>query len=229
MSAIPSPSNDLVKTVVIRLLLAFGLLAAAFFLPAGTLAYWEAWVYMGTLFVPLLFGAAYLFKNAPDLLERRMRTGEKEPEQKLILRLSVPIFSLVFLLPGFDRRYGWSAMPPAIAIAADVMVLLGLALFALVLKENRYASRVIEIEKEQKVITTGPYALIRHPMYLAALLIYVFSPLALGSYWAAIPAVLLIFILAARIRNEESVLLRELKGYREYTDQTKYRLLPGVW
>jgi protein-S-isoprenylcysteine O-methyltransferase Ste14 len=203
--------------------------AAMFFLPAGTLAYWEAWVYMGILFTPLLFLVAYLFKNAPDLLERRMRTRETESEQKLIVRLLFVVIALAFLLPGFDRRYGWSAVPPAIVLVADAMVLLGFVLFGLVIKENRYASRVVEVEQEQKVIATGPYALVRHPMYVAVLLIYVFSPLALGSYWAMIFVAPLPFLLVARIRNEESVLSRELKGYQEYQQKTRYRLIPGVW
>jgi protein-S-isoprenylcysteine O-methyltransferase Ste14 len=154
---------------------------------------------------------------------------EKEAQQKLIIKLSSLYFLIAFLLPGFDKRYGWSSVPATVVISADVIVLLGYAFFALVLKENQYASRIIEVEEQQKVITTGPYALVRHPMYLAVSVMYIFSPLALGSYWAMIPTLLLLILLVARIRNEERVLLRELKGYQEYTQQTRYRLIPGIW
>jgi protein-S-isoprenylcysteine O-methyltransferase Ste14 len=215
--------------VIIRLLAAVVFLAAMFFVPAGTLAYWEAWVFMGSLFTPMFVLVVYLLKTAPDLVERRMRLKETQMEQKLIIRLFFIIFALAFLLPGFDHRFGWSSVPVPVVIAADAIVLLGYILVGLVMRENRYASRVIEVEQEQKVITTGPYALIRHPMYLGVLLIYVFSPLALGSYWSMIFTVPLPFLLVARIRNEESVLLRDLKGYSEYLRKTRYRLLPGVW
>jgi protein-S-isoprenylcysteine O-methyltransferase Ste14 len=212
-----------------RFLPGIPILGAMFFLPAGTLFYWEAWVYMAIIFIPMAFVVAYFIKNEPELLERRLRMREKEAEQKLIIKLSYLYFLIAFLLPGFDKRYGWSSVPATGVIIADVMVLLGYAFFALVLKENQYASRIIEVEEQQKVITTGPYAWVRHPMYLAVSVMYIFSPLALGSYWAMLPTILLLILLVARIRNEERVLLGELKGYREYTQQTKYRLIPGIW
>ena len=134
-----------------------------------------------------------------------------------------------FLLPGFDRRLGWSSVPVAVVMLADLIVLTRYGLFVLVLKENRYASRVIEVAEKQSVITTGPYARIRHPMYLAVLSMYILSPLALGSYWAVLPALLLIFVLVARIRNEEKVLMQELEGYREYLQRVRFRLIPGIW
>jgi protein-S-isoprenylcysteine O-methyltransferase Ste14 len=212
-----------------RFLPGIPILGAMFFLPAGTLFYWEAWVYMAIIFIPMAFVVAYFIKNEPELLERRLRMREKEAEQKLIIKLSYLYFLIAFLLPGFDKRYGWSSVPATGVIIADVMVLLGYAFFALVLKENQYASRIIEVEEQQKVITTGPYAWVRHPMYLAVSVMYIFSPLALGSYWAMLSTILLLILLVARIRNEERVLLGELKGYREYTQQTKYRLIPGIW
>ena len=208
---------------------AFLILGAVFFLSAGTLSYWEAWGYLAILCIPAFCVLAYLIRNDPELLERRMRMQEKEAEQKLIIKWSYVIFLAAFLLPGFDRRYGWSSVPAAVVIVADIIVLLGYGVFALVLKENRYASRVIDVEQQQEVIMTGPYAWVRHPMYLGVSLMFVFSPLALGSYWGIIPTVLVIVLLAARIGNEESVLLSQLKGYREYTEKTRYRLFPGVW
>jgi protein-S-isoprenylcysteine O-methyltransferase Ste14 len=154
---------------------------------------------------------------------------EREAEQRLIIKLSYLYFLITFLLPGFDHRFGWSKVPGVVVVLADVVVLLGYGMFFLVLRENRYASRIIEIAPEQQVISRGPYALVRHPMYLGVMLMYVFSPLALGSYWAMIPAIGIIPLLVARIRNEESVLARELEGYSDYIQKTRYRLIPGIW
>lgn len=217
------------KTVAVRISLFMIVMGLMFFWPAGTFRYWQAWAYIALLFIPMLFVMAFLLKKDPELLERRMRTREKEPAQKAIVKLSFLIFAGAFLLPGFDRRFGWSAVPFVVIAIADIVILAGYGLFALVMKENRYASRIVQVEEKQEVITTGPYAVVRHPMYLAALIIWVFSPLALGSYWAVLPALLLIFILVARIRNEEKVLAEELKGYREYALRVKYRLVPGIW
>jgi len=217
------------KAALLRFFLSVVLLGLVFFLPAGTLKYWEAWVYMAVMFTPVSIMMIYLLKKDPELLERRLRMKEKETGQKKLVALGYGLFVIGFLVPGLDRRFGWSSVPPAIVVAADALFLVGYALFVLVLRENRYASHVVEIEHKQKVITTGPYAAVRHPMYSALGLIYGFSPLALGSYWAVIPFVLLILILAARLLDEEKVLLRELDGYREYTQKTRYRLIPGVW
>jgi protein-S-isoprenylcysteine O-methyltransferase Ste14 len=154
---------------------------------------------------------------------------EKEKRQKLIVKISYLYFLLTFLLPGFDKRFGWSNVPVILVVIADILVLFGYGMFFLVLRENRYASRIIEVEKEQKVISSGPYAIVRHPMYLGILIMYAFSPLALGSYWAIIPAIMIIPILVARIWDEERILMKELDGYQRYMEKTKYRLIPGIW
>jgi protein-S-isoprenylcysteine O-methyltransferase Ste14 len=221
--------NELKKMACIRLLMAISLLSAMFFLPAGTFAYWEAWGYLAVLFIPVSFVLNYLLKNDPELLERRMRMKEKEKRQKLIIKISYIYFLLVFLLPGFDKRFGWSNVPVGVVVIADILVLLGYGMFFLVLRENRYASRTIEVVQEQKVIRSGPYAIVRHPMYLGLLLMYTFSPLALGSYWAIIPAIMIIPLLVARIWDEERMLVKDLDGYKEYMQETKYRLIPCVW
>ncbi|MBN1225037.1 MAG: isoprenylcysteine carboxylmethyltransferase family protein [Candidatus Aminicenantes bacterium] len=221
--------SRLIKIVSLRLLGAILLLPAIFFLPAGTFAYWEAWLYSAILFFAMFLVLLYLLKNDPELLERRMKTREKEAEQKLIIKISSLYFLLAFLLPGFDKRFGWSHVPVVLVIAADVLVLLGYGMFFLVLRENSYASRIIQVESEQRVISSGPYSLVRHPMYLGIMLMYSLSPLALGSYWALIPSLLILPILVARILNEERVLGRELEGYQEYVKKTKYRLIPGIW
>jgi protein-S-isoprenylcysteine O-methyltransferase Ste14 len=221
--------NELKKMAGARLLVGIALLSAMLFLPAGTFAYWEAWGYLAVLFIPISLVLNYFLKNDPDLLERRMRMKEKEKRQKLIVKISYLYFLLTFLLPGFDKRFGWSNVPVILVVIADILVLFGYGMFFLVLRENRYASRIIEVEKEQKVISSGPYAIVRHPMYLGILIMYAFSPLALGSYWAIIPAIMIIPILVARIWDEERILMKELDGYQRYMEKTKYRLIPGIW
>ena len=229
MSNSQSSQSELIRMVFVRFLGAILVLSAVFFLPAGTFAYWEAWVYLAILFIPMLFVVIYLLKNDRELLARRMKVREREAEQKLIIKLSYIPFLLAFLLPGFDKRFGWSNVPVGVVVLADILVLLGYGIVFLVFRENRYASRIIEVEQEQTVISSGPYAIVRHPMYLGSLLLYILSPLALGSYWAMIPAILIIPIIVARIRNEESVLVRDLNGYQEYMQKTRYRLIPGIW
>jgi len=221
--------SRLKKTVVVRFVLFLIVLGLIFFLPAGTFRFWQAWVYIAIVFFLMLGAFAYLIRRDPELLERRMRAREKERRQKTITGFAALSFLGVYLLPGFDRRFGWSSVPVIIVIAADVLVLVGYGLFVRVLKENRYASRIVEVEEKQTVITTGPYALVRHPMYTAIMVMYVFTPLALGSYWAVLPALFLILVLVARIRNEEKVLLAELPGYPEYVERVRYRLIPGIW
>jgi protein-S-isoprenylcysteine O-methyltransferase Ste14 len=217
------------RIVYVRFVGAILFLAAVFFLPAGTLNYWEGWAYIIVLLVPAAFVLDYLLKNDPALLERRMRTREPDAQQALIVRISWIWFLLEFLIPGFDHRFGWSHLPALFVIASDVFVLLGYIFVALVFRENSYASRVVEVEREQHLISTGPYAIVRHPMYLGVIIMYLFTPLALGSYWAMIPSLSIIPILVARIRNEELVLLRELEGYGEYVQKVRRRLLPGLW
>ena len=214
---------------VVRFLGAILVLSAMFFLPAGTLAYWEAWVYLAILFIPMLFVLIYFLKNDRELLARRMKVREKEAEQRLIMKLSYIPFLLAFLVPGFDKRFGWSSVPVGVVVIADILALLGYGIVFRVCRENRYASRIIEVEQGQTVVSSGAYAMVRHPMYFGALVLYILSPLALGSYWAMIPAALIIPVIMARILNEERVLARDLKGYREYMQKTRYRLIPGVW
>jgi protein-S-isoprenylcysteine O-methyltransferase Ste14 len=221
--------RQLVTKVIVRLTAGFVILLGVFLLSAGTMAYWEAWAYLAILFLPMTLVFVYLLKHDPELLERRMRTKEKEAEQSRIIKLGWVCYVLAFLLPGFDRRFDWSHVPVVAVAAADLLVLLGYGLFIRVLRENSYASRVVEVEQGQRVVTTGPYAIVRHPMYVAVIIMFVFTPVALGSWWAVIPAAPMIAVLVARIRNEEQVLLRELRGYSEYVQVTKYRLIPGVW
>jgi protein-S-isoprenylcysteine O-methyltransferase Ste14 len=220
---------ELFRIVVGRVTAFFILIALLFFLPAGTWNYWQAWMWLATMIALLLVTLRYLLKNDPALLERRMRMRERQSQQQKIILISGIFLTLSFVLPGFDIRYGWSQMPVWAAILFDGIVIIGYLLVLWVFKTNTYTSRIVEVEAGQKVISTGPYAIVRHPMYVGAVLTYAFSPLALGSYWAFIPGLMILPVLIYRIINEEKLLLRDLEGYREYTQKVKYRLLPGIW
>ena len=223
------PGSRLARMAVLRFFGPILVLGAVFFLPAGTFDYWEAWIYLALILVPAVFIVAYLIRHDPALVERRTRMKEREARQNLIVRVSIVFFIAMFLLPGLDRRFGWSNVPTWLVVAADALVALGYLLVFLVYRENTYASRVVQVEEGQKVITTGPYALVRHPMYLGTAAMFLFTPLALGSYWAFIPAVGIIPILVARIINEEQVLTRQLPGYPDYVKKIHYRMFPGLW
>lgn len=214
---------------ILRIVVGIPIIGALFFLPAGTLNYWQAWAWLATLFIPMGISLVYLLKLDPALLERRTRTNEMRPEQRRIIMASAVYLLVIFILPGFDVRYGWSNVPAWLCLAADGVVLASYFLYLLVLKTNTFASRIVEVEEGQQVITSGPYAIVRHPMYLAMILMMTASPLALGSYWAMLPSVLFILLLAARAKNEEELLQKELKGYNEYMQKTRYRLFPGIW
>jgi len=204
-------------------------LGAVFFLSAGTIRYWQAWLYLAVTFIPMALVAHNLIRTDPALVERRLTAKEERAAQSTVQRLGAVIWVATFLIPGLDQRFGWSLVPWLVVVLSDLLVLSGYLFLVRVLKENSYASRVVEVQEGQTVITTGPYALVRHPMYLGTFVMLVFSPLALGSYWALIPAALTPVFLVLRIRDEENMLLQELPGYREYTTRTRYRLIPGVW
>lgn len=221
--------RELVKPVAIRWLGFLVVIGAILFLPAGTFDYWQAWVYIAVVFIPFTCAVVYLTMTDPALIERRMRTREREQQQKWVVLLTATWFILVFLLPGFDRRFGWSHVPAGLVLAADALVFIGYVLIFFVLRENTFASRVVDVEQGQKVISSGPYAIVRHPMYLGTLVMFLCTPLALGSYWALVSALPLIPILGARIVDEERVLGAELPGYPEYMEKVRYRLVPRVW
>jgi len=221
--------SALKKKIIIRLAMFLIFLGIFLFLPAGSFKFWEAWIYCMILLLPMTFVVIYFLKRAPELLERRLKLKEKEKEQKVIIRLSTAIFLIGFIIPGLDYRFNWSEVPVYFVIVADVFVLLGYLIVFLALKENMYASHIIEVDKDQKVISTGPYAMVRHPMYSGSILIYLSTPIALGSFWALIPFLLLPILIVFRILNEEKILLKELPGYNEYCQKTRYRLIPYVW
>jgi len=219
----------LAAKAVLLFVAAIIVIGAMFFVPAGTLDYWQAWLYLAVLFVPVTFVGVYFLVNDPAFLERRFRTREKEARQQTIIKISLVIFLFGFLLPGLDRRYGWSQVPFEVVLIANLAILVGYAIVFLAFRENSYAARTIEVEKGQKVISTGPYSIVRHPMYVGVLLTYIVTPIALGSYWALPPFLLMIPVIVLRILNEEEVLRRDLQGYAEYCRKTRHRMLPYVW
>lgn len=218
------------KKIFLRLLILYPAFIGLFlFLPADSFRFWEAWVYSIAILIPLLITLMYLVKNDPALLERRMRVREKEKKQKLIIRLSRLPLVIGFLIPGFDFRYEWSHVSIPVVVVANIIVFLGYFLVFLVFRENTYTSRIVEVEKDQKVITTGPYSFVRHPMYSGMLLMFLSTPLALGSWWALLVFIFWPVVLITRIFNEEALLHRGLQGYTEYCRKVRYRLIPYIW
>jgi len=217
------------KKALFLFVAALVVISLLFFVPAGTLDYWQAWAYIAVIFIPASLVILYFLKNDPGFMERRMTYKEKEAKQQMIVKLGLVIFLIGFLIPGFDHRFGWSSVPPEWVIVADAVVFLSYIMIFLVFKENSYAGRTIEVTGGQKVISTGPYAIIRHPMYLGAMSMYIATPIALGSYLALPLFLLIVPIFILRILNEEEVLRRELPGYTGYCEKTRYRLVPYIW
>jgi protein-S-isoprenylcysteine O-methyltransferase Ste14 len=207
-------------------------LAALLFLPAWTVYYWQAWIFLGVFSALVLAITIYLMKKDPKLLERRVSAGpaaEKEKSQKVIQFLAQLAFIAIIVFPAIDHRFGWSAMPVAGVIVGNILVALGLYIVFLVFKENSFTSAVIEVGAEQKVISTGPYALVRHPMYAGAILMLLGVPLALGSWWGLLMIIPITLAIIWRLLDEEKFLAKNLPGYLEYKNKVKYRLLPFVW
>lgn len=220
---------DLWKKAVLLYIAAVALVGAILFIPAGTLDFYQAWAYMAVVFIPAAFVVAYFLVKDPAFLERRFKTREKEARQQLVVKLSGILFLVGFAIPGLDRRFGWSHVPFELVVAADALVLLGYIICFFVFRENSYAGRTIEVVEGQKVVSSGPYSIIRHPMYFGVIMMYAATPISLGSYWALPPFLLVIPILVMRILNEEEVLARELPGYEEYRKKVPYRLIPLLW
>jgi protein-S-isoprenylcysteine O-methyltransferase Ste14 len=207
-------------------------LALALFIPAGTLAYWRAWVFLGVWTAAVLAITLYLMKRDPGLLERRVAAGpvaEQQLSQKVIQALASLAFIVMFILPGLDHRFGWSNVPLFVVVVGDILVAFGLYYVFLVFKENTFTSAVIVVGAEQKLITTGPYAVVRHPMYAGAFIMLLGVPLALGSWWGLLPVIPMITVIVERLLEEEKFLLKNLAGYARYRKMVKYRLIPFIW
>jgi protein-S-isoprenylcysteine O-methyltransferase Ste14 len=221
--------KSLIKKIITRFSLVPIVLLLLILIPAGTLIYWQVYLYITILVIHMIFVLFYFLKNDPLFLERRTKAKEKEKEQIIIQIVFSFIFLSGFVIPGFDKRFGWSDVPIYIVIIADIVILLGYLLIFFVFKQNSYASRIVEVEKNQKVISTGLYGFVRHPMYIGVIVMFVPTPIALGSYWGLIPMTTIPIALVFRIINEEKVLSKDLPGYKDYCQKTRYRLIPYVW
>ncbi len=220
----------LIKQVVIRYILILLFVSFVLFLPAGSLKFWNAWIFIGALFLPELFALIYLAIKDPELLQKRLKIKEKEKAQRIFNILYIIIFIITLIITGLDFKYHWSIVPVWLVIVATGIMISGFFMAFIVLKQNSYASRVVEIQEGQKVIDVGLYSVVRHPMYLSALIFFCPMPLVLGSLYAfIIPVILAPFLLLIRIINEEKVLKNNLNGYKEYVKKVKYRLIPFVW
>ena len=199
------------------------------FLPAGTFAFLGGWILMGILFIPMFFAGIVMMKKSPSLLASRLEAKEKEREQSVVVKLSGLMFVIGFVVAGLDFRFGWIKLPLAVNIAASVVFIIAYLLYAEVLRENAYLSRTVKVVEGQKVISTGLYGIVRHPMYFATILLFMSMPLVLGSLVSFVIFCAYPIIIAARIRNEEEVLSRELDGYDEYKNKVKFRMIPFIW
>ena len=219
----------LIVNALIKYIMGFVLVGALLFLPAWTLNYPYAWLFIGLLFVPMLIMGIVLLIKSPTLLEKRLNNKEKENTQKGVIALSGLMFPIGFVLSALDFRFGWSSVPLWLTSVASLLFLVGYAMYAEVMRENAYLSRTVEVQDGQKVISTGLYGVVRHPMYLATLFMFLPLPLILGSLWGLIPFALYPVVTVIRIINEEKILTDGLDGYAEYKAKVKYRLIPFIW
>jgi protein-S-isoprenylcysteine O-methyltransferase Ste14 len=235
-SADPTSVRDRMKTLSAKAWRGLGVLALTMavilFAAAGTIFYWQAWAYLAAFFAPAIIVTLYLIANDPALLERRASAGptaEKEPVQKAIMSVAMIGFIALIAAPALDHRFGWSTVPVNLVLIGDLMVVLGFYLVFLVYKENSFSSATIEVAPDQKVISTGPYAVVRHPMYAGSLPMLIGIPLALGSYWGLVALAAMLPALIWRLLDEERFLAKSLPGYREYCAKVRWRMIPGIF
>ena len=219
----------LAMNALIKYICGFVLMGLLLFLPAGSLAWDGGWRLMGLLFAPMLALGIFLLRKEPELLKKRLNSREAEVTQKTVVGLSALVFLLGFVLAGLDFRFGWTRVPGWVVGIASVLFLISYGLYAEVMRENAYLSRTIEVQSEQKVVDTGLYGIVRHPMYAATVLMFLSMPLVLGSWISLIAFLCYPILIVVRIRNEEQVLMDGLDGYADYMKRVKYRLLPFVW
>ena len=221
--------NKLSLQALTKIIMGFVFICVLLFLPAGTVHYWNAWLFMAVLFVPMIIlGIVMLFKS-PDLLKKRLDAKEKEGEQKWVVALSGIMFMAAFVVAGFNFRFSWHSLPDFVIWISVAMFLLSYLMYVEVIRENAFLSRTIEVQENQKVIDTGLYGIVRHPMYSATIILFLSIPLILGSLISFFIMLAYIPIIAIRINNEERVLEKGLKGYKEYKQKVRYKLIPFIW
>ena len=214
---------------IVKFLLGVLMIGLLLFIPANTINYWNGWLFMGILFIPMFIAGIVMMIKSPDLLRKRLNAKEKENEQKQVILFSGLMFLSGFIIAGLNYRYNWIVVPNAIVIVASIIFIVAYILYAEVLRENTYLSRTIEVQENQEVVDTGLYGIVRHPMYATTILLFLSIPLVLGSFISFIIFLVYPFIIAKRIKNEEEVLEKELKGYLEYKKKVKYKMIPFIW
>lgn len=219
----------LFSQAIVKFLSGLLIVGLLLFIPAGTFAYWRAWLLIGILFIPMFIAGLIMMKKSPDLLQKRLNAKEEQSEQKAVIALSGLMFLAAFIVAGLNYRFGWITLPSWASYAAAVVFLIAYLLYAEVMRENIWLSRTVEVQENQKVIDTGLYGVVRHPMYMSTLLLFLSMPLVLGSVISFVIMLVYIPIIAKRIRNEEQVLESGLEGYSEYKKQVRYKVIPFVW
>ena len=219
----------LLCNALVKVTLGIALVGAMVFLPAGTLAYQQGWLFMGLLFVSMVIAGFVMLFKAPELLAKRLDAKEKQGDQKMVVAVSGLMFIAGFVVAGLDHRFGWSQVPLAVTVVASVLFLIAYGLYAEVLRENAYLSRTVKVEEGQTVVSTGLYGIVRHPMYAATILLFLMMPLVLGSWYGAIIFLVYPVLIIIRLKGEEALLIKELPGYAEYREKVKYRIIPFVW
>ncbi len=214
---------------IIKFLLGVLLVGLLVFLPAGTLEYWNGLLFMGILFVPMFIAGIVMMIKSPQLLEKRLNAKEKQSDQSMVVKLSGLMFLAGFIVAGLNYRFDWWMLPKAVSFGATAIFTLAYVMYAEVLRENAYLSRTIEVQENQKVVDTGLYGIVRHPMYSATILLFLAMPLVLGSLISFVIFLVYPFIIAKRIKGEEEFLEKELEGYREYKQKVKWRMIPFIW
>ena len=214
---------------IVKFIFGVLIIGVLIFLPANTINYWNGWLFMGLLFIPMFIAGIVMMIKSPKLLKKRLNAKEKESKQKEVIAFSGLMFLVGFICAGLNYRYSWIKLPNLVVIISSVIFVLAYILYAEVLRENAYLSRVIEVQENQKVVDTGLYGIVRHPMYAVTVLLFLSMPLVLGSIISFVIFLVYPFIIAKRIKNEEEVLEKELEGYIEYKKKVKYKMIPFIW
>ena len=209
----------------------FGLVIVSLllFIPAGSINYYNGWLFIALLFIPMLIAGIIMFLKSPELLKKRLNAKEEEKEQKIVILISGIMFLLAFILAGLNFRFGWFQLPQTVIIIASIIFILSYIMYAEVLRENMYLSRTVEVSENQKVIDTGLFGIVRHPMYTSTIFLFLSMPLVLDSLFSFMVMFIYPIVIISRIKNEEKVLERELEGYKEYKEKVKYRIVPFIW
>ena len=221
--------DNLLLQAIIKFLVGFIIVWLLIFIPAGNIKFFNGWLFMGILFIPMFIAGLVMFFKNKDLLRSRLNAKEKESEQKEVVAISAIMFILGFVLAGLDYRFEWIKLPNIVIIIASIIFIVSYILYAEVLRENSYLLRTIEVKEDQKLIDTGLYGIVRHPMYMTTIFLFLSMPLILGSLISFVVFLMYPFIIVKRIKNEEEVLSKDLKGYNEYKKKVKYRLIPYIW